>query len=131
MNTTLASPSKTNIPHRSVLLTALVATVINTALYLIAKAAGASMGVAGAVPTVSIGAAIFSSLMSLILGGYILNFLLIKRPSLGASLSLVAVIFAALSAVSPFLAAADLPTAFGLALMHLVAAASLYRITRK
>lgn len=101
---------------------AVIAGLINSAVFLIAKSADATMIVKqGALKEITLPIVLLASIFGLILAAYLLQIIGKKFQSLLINAPLVGLFFGVVTAVAPFTATDDSKTAFSLALNHIVA----------
>jgi|GEM_PF-1021188 len=99
----------------------LIGVILNAGVFLIGRAAGASMEITDPTMTITVWTILFGTAVPLLLFGLIAWAGSRRVPALRTWFAWAGLAFAVLPAVSPFLFAADLTSAIALAIIHVVA----------
>ena len=101
---------------------AAIAAVINSIIFLVAKATDATMIVnQGRTQEIVLPLVLASTLLGLVVAAYITSRIGIKSQGFLAKSPIIGLVFGIVTAAAPFSASDDLKTAFALASMHVVA----------
>lgn len=101
---------------------AAIAAIINSIIFLIAKASDATMIVnQGGSQEIALPMVLASTLFGLLLASFISSWIRKKSQRFLANLPIIGLVFGVVTAAAPFSASDDSKTAWALALMHIVA----------
>jgi len=101
---------------------ALLAAIINSVIFLVAKSADAAMAVKQApIKEIVLPVVFASTLFALIVAAYAVGFIAKKSPGFALKAPVIGLLFGVITAAAPFTATDDSKTAIALALNHVVA----------